>query len=207
MKTVVTILSLAFLIACSDSPDPRIAEPASPPPSEVTDEWSLGYMAAVANPYATDAAVEMLEQGGHAVDAAIAAHAVLGLVEPESSGLGGGGFMVVYEQETKGVRFLDGRETAPSGATPDMFMRDGEAMGFLDAWQSGRAVGVPGTVALYRMAHDEYGNLPWAALFEPAIRLASEGFEVSGKLAGYLPQLRDITRLDENPGAAEYFYP
>jgi len=164
-------------------------------------------MAAVANPDATDAAVQMLARGGHAVDAAIAAHAVLGLVEPESSGLGGGGFMVVYEQSTGEVRFLDGRETAPAGATPDMFMRDGEPMGFLNAWQSGHAVGVPGTVALYRMAHDQYGKLPWADLFEPAIRLANEGFEVTGKLAGYLPRLAEITRLDENPGAAEYFYP
>lgn len=207
MKSVVAILSLAFLTACSDTPDPQIAEPASPDSAEAGDDWSLGYMAAVANPYATDAAIEMLEQGGHAVDAAIAAHAVLGLVEPESSGLGGGGFMVVYEQETQDVRFLDGRETAPAGATPDMFMRDGEVMGFLDAWQSGRAVGVPGTIALYHMAHEQYGKLPWASLFEPAIGLASEGFEVSGKLAGYLPQMREITRLDDNPGAAEYFYP
>lgn len=207
MKSVAVILSLAFLIACSDTPAPQPPESATPEPAEVIDDWSLGYMAAVANPYATDAAVEMLEQGGHAVDAAIAAHAVLGLVEPESSGLGGGGFMVVYEQGTQDVRFLDGRETAPSGASPDMFMRDGEPMGFLDAWQSGRAVGVPGAVALYRMAHDQYGELPWATVFEPAIRLAIDGFEVSDKLAGYLPQLADITRLDENPGAAEYFYP
>ncbi|MEX1196532.1 MAG: gamma-glutamyltransferase [Pseudohongiellaceae bacterium] len=205
MRFFATILSLAVLAACSETPDPQTAEPATT--AEERDGWSRGYMAAVANPYATNAAIGMLEQGGHAVDAAIAAHAVLGLVEPESSGLGGGGFMVVYEQETQDVRFLDGRETAPAGATPDMFMRDDEAMGFLDAWQSGRAVGVPGTVALYRMAHEQYGKLPWAMLFEPAIRLASEGFEVSGKLAGYLPELAEFTRLDENPGAAEYFYP
>jgi gamma-glutamyltranspeptidase/glutathione hydrolase len=176
--------------------------------AENNNGWSRGYMAAVANPYATDAAVEMLAQGGHAVDAAIAAHAVLGLVEPESSGLGGGGFMVVYEQATQDVRFLDGRETAPAGASPDMFMQDGgEPGGFLDAWQSGKAIGVPGAVALYKLAHDNYGKLPWASLFEPAIRLANDGFEVSGKLAGYLPQMAQISRLDENPGAAGYFYP
>jgi len=164
-------------------------------------------MAAVANPYATEAAAQMLAQGGHAVDAAIAAHLVLGLVEPESSGIGGGGFMVVYEREEKQVHFLDGRETAPAGATADMFMRDNVVMGFLDAWQSGKAVGVPGAIALYKLAHDEYGILPWATLFEPAIRLASDGFEVTAKMAGYLPQLAQISRLDENPGSAEYFYP
>lgn len=209
MRFTVVILSLAVLVACSEPASPPPVASATPDPVTVdnTAPWSLGYMAAVANPYATDAAVEMLRQGGHAVDAAIAAHAVLGLVEPESSGLGGGGFMVVYEQATKNVRFLDGRETAPAAATPDMFMRDRAPTGFLDAWQSGNAVGVPGAIALYKLAHDNYGKLPWATVFEPAIRLASEGFVVSGKLAGYLPQMAEISMLDENPGAAEYFYP
>jgi gamma-glutamyltranspeptidase / glutathione hydrolase len=209
MRFFVAVLGLAILAACSDSTS--LPPPVSASPDLVLEEhhnsWSLGYMAAVANPYATDAAIEMLMQGGHAVDAAIAAHAVLGLVEPESSGLGGGGFMVVYEQSTQNVRFLDGRETAPAGARADMFMRDGAPTGFLDAWQSGNAVGVPGTVALYKLAHDAYGKLPWATVFEPAIRLATQGFEVSGKLAGFLPQMAQISMLDENPGSAEYFYP
>lgn len=208
MKLPSALLGLLLVAACSDSTDPMPAEPAPDTmASAETEGWPHGYMAAVANPDATDAAVRMLERGGHAVDAFIAAHAVLGLVEPESSGLGGGGFLVVYENETQDVRFLDGRETAPSTAQPDMFMRDGEAMGFLDAWQSGHAVGVPGTIALYWMAHQQYGELPWDDLLEPAIRLAADGFEVTGKLAGYLPQLREFTRLDENPGSAEYFYP
>lgn len=212
MRFSAAILSLAILAACSDPVEPVAVTPPAPAPSTtVTNEganaWSLGYMAAVANPYATDAAVEMLAQGGHAVDAAIAAHAVLGLVEPESSGLGGGGFMVVYEQASQNVRFLDGRETAPMGASADMFMRDGQPAGFLDAWQSGNAVGVPGTIALYKLAHDNYGKLPWATLFQPAIRLASDGFEVTAKMAGYLPQMAQISQLDENPGSAEYFYP
>ncbi|MEX2334807.1 MAG: gamma-glutamyltransferase, partial [Pseudohongiella sp.] len=213
MRFTVAILSLAILAACSEpdnTSDLGSASPDSsdaPPTAEGDKAWSLGYMAAVANPDATDAAVQMLARGGHAVDAAIAAHAVLGLVEPESSGLGGGGFMVVYEQATQNVRFLDGRETAPAGASPDMFMQNGEPGGFLDAWQSGNAVGAPGTIALYKMAHDNYGKLPWADLFAPAIRLASEGFEVTAKMAGYLPQMAQISMLDENPGAAEYFYP
>ncbi|MHA7815718.1 MAG: gamma-glutamyltransferase family protein [Pseudohaliea sp.] len=171
------------------------------------DGWPHGAMAAVANPYATDAAVAMLERGGHAVDAAIAAHAVLGLVEPQSSGLGGGGFMLVYDRTDDRIVFHDGRETAPAGARVDMFMRDGEVMGFLDAWQSGLAVGVPGVVALYKQAHDRHGRLPWPDLFQPAIRLAKAGFEVSPRLAGLLERMRKYTRLDDNPDTAAYFYP
>jgi gamma-glutamyltranspeptidase/glutathione hydrolase len=212
MRFTITLLSLAFLSACSEPTTQQTTEAALPSPvvaatTEADNGWNLGYMAAVANPYATEAAAEMLAKGGHAVDAAIAAHLVLGLVEPESSGIGGGGFMVVYERDEKQVHFLDGRETAPAGATADMFMRENVVMGFLDAWQSGKAVGVPGAIALYKLAHDEYGILPWATLFEPAIRLASEGFNVTAKMAGYLPQLAQISRLDENPGSAEYFYP
>ncbi|MGJ8689775.1 MAG: gamma-glutamyltransferase [Gammaproteobacteria bacterium] len=210
MKSALTLLSLAVLAACSEPNQSTSTLPASPMPlveEQAQEGWSHGYMAAVANPYATEAAVQMLAQGGHAVDAAIAAHAVLGLVEPESSGLGGGGFLVVYNQEDQRVRFLDGRETAPAGATADMFMREDQEMGFLEAWQSGNAVGVPGAIALYKLAHDTYGTLPWATLFEPAITLASEGFTVSAKMAGYLPQMAQISRLDENPGSAEYFYP
>ena len=213
----VFVISL-FLLGCSEPESPSSQGVASAPVVSETataqaeaiaadSGWDLGFMAAVANPYATEAAAEMLAQGGHAVDAAIAAHAVLGLVEPESSGLGGGGFMVVYENDSGAVKFLDGRETAPNGASADMFMKDGTPMGYLEAWQSGKAVGVPGAVALYKMAHDQYGSLPWPTVFEPAIRLATEGFVVSGKLAGYLPTIANISRLDENPGSAEYFYP
>ena len=170
-------------------------------------DWPHGAMAAVANPYATDVAAAVLERGGSAVDAAIAAHAVLGLVEPQSSGLGGGGFMLVYDRGEDRVVFHDGRETAPAGARVDMFMKDGEVMGFLDAWQSGLAVGVPGVVAMYKQAHDRHGKLPWADLFQPAIRLAEEGFEVSPRLAGLLERMRQYTRLDDNPETAAYFYP
>jgi gamma-glutamyltranspeptidase / glutathione hydrolase len=169
--------------------------------------WPYGFMAAVANPLATEAAAEMLSRGGHAVDAAIAAHAVLGLLEPESSGLGGGGFMLVFERSEHAVRFFDGREAAPSGARADMFMSGNRLQGYLDSNQSGNAVGVPGTVALYKSIHDAYGKLPWAELFEPAILLAAEGFEVSSKTASSLPSLALRSRLDENPGVAQYFYP
>ena len=170
-------------------------------------DWAHGGMATSANPHATQAAVEMLENGGHAVDAAIAAHLVLGLVEPQSSGIGGGGFMLVYERDGGNLTFHDGRETAPSAASVDMFMDGGEVMPFLRAWQSGKSVGVPGAIALYKQAHDKHGQLPWSALFQPAVKLAEEGFEVSPRLANFLPRIRQFSRLDENPGAAEYFYP
>ncbi len=208
IKTLTATLALFLLIGCaqpeSDAPetgsDVTVLEtPASAP--------AAGGMSATANPHATAAGTEMLAQGGHAVDAAIAAHLVLGLVEPQSSGIGGGGFMLVLDKESGSVEFFDGRETAPSGATVDMFMKDGEVMPFLEAWQSGMAVGAPGAIALYKMVHDEYGELPWATLFGPAISLAENGFDVSPRLARFLPRMAEIGRLDENPGAKEYFFP
>lgn len=176
-------------------------------PGQVRAPWRAGAMATAANPHAVDAAMQVLRSGGHAVDAAIAAHAVLGLVEPQSSGLGGGAFMLVYDRDADTLLFHDGRETAPAGASADMFMREGEVMPFLEAWQSGLSVGVPGVVKLYEDAHERYGRLPWAALFQPAIALARDGFEVSPRLAGFLPRMTRFTRLEENPGAREYFYP
>lgn len=215
---------LGSLVACSESSDSGTnqsesvtqSSPQTTAPAGVTQasdaansegSWTHGFMAAVANPYATNAAAEILAKGGHAVDAAIAAHTVLGLVEPESSGLGGGGFMVVYTGEEKRVRFYDGRETAPMGATADMFMADGEVMGYFDAKESGRAVGVPGAIALYKLAHDSHGKLPWAEVFQPAIRLANEGFVVTAKMANFLSAFQQMSALDEYPGSAEYFYP
>ncbi len=169
--------------------------------------WKAGAMATAANPHAVNAAMDVLRAGGHAVDAAIAAHAVLGLVEPQSSGLGGGAFMMVYQRDQDSLVFHDGREVAPAGATPDMFMRDGEAMGFMDVWQGGMSIGVPGVVALYEDTHRQYGKLPLATLLQPAIELARDGFEVSPRFAGFLPRIAELGRLDENPGAAAYFYP
>jgi len=207
MKRSLLFLPLLWLIACSPQEQaPPAASPSEPSTTSAAD-WTLGAMATAANPHAVAAAVEILEKGGHAVDAAIAAHAVLGLVEPQSSGIGGGGFMLVYERADRSMTFHDGREVAPAGATVDMFMRDGEVMGFNEARLSGNAVGVPGAVALYRSAHEEHGKLPWADLFEPAIRLATNGFEVSPRLADYLPGQAERGHLAENPATAAYFYP
>ena len=193
-RSLPRVLCLWLLAGCVES------EPKAAP-------WPHGWMATVANPDATAAAAEMLSQGGHAVDAAIAAHAVLGLVEPESSGLGGGGFMLVFDAKAQDLAFLDGREQAPAGARIDMFMENETPMNYVQAWQSGRAVGVPGAVALYKLAHDRYGKLPWGTVFGPAIRLAEEGFTVTAKMAGTLERLAPFARIDENPGAAEYFFP
>lgn len=207
-RCATVFVALSLLAACNKGADEVVEQP-STETSATTDSasWDYGAMATAANPHAVAAAIEILEQGGHAVDAAIAAHTVLGLVEPQSSGIGGGGFMLVFDYDSKALKFHEGREVAPAGATIDMFMVDGEVMGFFDAWQSGKAVGVPGAIALYKQAHDAHGKLPWADVFQPAIRLATEGFEVSPRLANYLPMMAERSRLDENPGSAEYFYP
>ncbi len=193
-------LVVLSISACSSATDTGAGDTGKAP-------WEAGAMATAANPHAVDAAMTMLRAGGHAVDAAVAAHAVLGLVEPQSSGLGGGAFMLVYQRDPGSLVFHDGRELAPAGATPGMFMDDGEVMGFMEAWQSGRAIGVPGVVALYEDTHRKYGKLPWATVLQPAITLAREGFEVSPRMAGFLPRIAELGRLDENPGAAQYFYP
>lgn len=205
-KQAAALFSLLLLVGCAE-PEPSAPEASQTETLVEPASNAQPAMSTAANPYATEAGARMLAQGGHAVDAAIAAHAVLGLVEPQSSGLGGGGFMLVYDASSGETVFFDGRETAPSGATIDMFMANGEVMGFVEAWQSGKSVSVPGAVALYKLVHDEYGQLPWATVFQPAIELASSGFEISPRLANFLPRMAEYGRLDENPGAREYFFP
>ena len=170
--------------------------------------WNHGAMVSAANPYAVETAIKILEKGGSAVDAAIAAHAVLGLVEPQSSGLGGGGFLLHYNYDDNNLTFIDGRETAPGSATFDMFMKDdGNVMDFLEAWPSGNAVGTPGIVALYSTAHATHGVLPWSELFNHAITLAENGFIVSSRLADFLVVAEKRGRLAINSRTKKYFYP
>ena len=170
--------------------------------------WNHGAMVSAANPYAVETAIKILEKGGSAVDAAIAAHAVLGLVEPQSSGLGGGGFLLHYNYDDNNLTFIDGRETAPGSATFDMFMKDdGNVMDFLEAWPSGKAVGTPGIVALYSTAHATHGVLPWPELFNHAITLAENGFIVSPRLADFLVLAKKRGRLAINSRTKKYFYP
>lgn len=176
---------------------------------EDTQAWTKGAMVAAADPRAVEAGLAVLRAGGHAVDAAIAAHAVLGLVEPESSGIGGGAFMVVYDRARKETVVYDGRETAPSGIDENVFMIDGKPGNFIQIWQSGRSVGVPGAVALYGAAHAAHGQLPWDRLFQDAIRHAEDGFAIGPKLAGAInsERIQQFTRLDDHPVSAAYFYP
>ena len=144
-------------------------------------------MVVAANPLAAEAGIKVLKAGGDAADAAVAIQAVLGLVEPQSSGLGGGAFMTFYDAKTRQVSAYNGRETAPAGATPDMFLEaGGKPMGFAKAVLSGRSTGAPGAVALLALAHKEHGRLPWKRLFGAAQVLADKGFTVSPRLSGFV---------------------
>lgn len=161
------------------------------------------FLAVTANPHATRAAVSILDAGGNALDAAIAAQMVLGLVEPQSSGIGGGAFLLLYDARSARVHAFDGRETAPSRAGPALLLRpDGTPMGFFEVAVGGRSVGVPGAVRMLERAHAKHGALAWPRLFEPAIRLAREGFEVSERLHALLEHDR---WLRNEPTAAAYF--
>ncbi|MEM1086787.1 MAG: gamma-glutamyltransferase [Pseudomonadota bacterium] len=212
LKSVSLLSVILALAACQPAitSDPGASPAPEPTPTEeVTSEWTKGAMVAAADPRAVEAALSVLRDGGHAVDAAIAAHTVLGLVEPQSSGIGGGAFMVVYDRGLDETFVYDGRETAPMAATPDLFMEDGKPLGFIDAWQSGKSTGVPSVVALYGAAHAAHGKAAWPSLFSDAITLADDGFEVSPRLAGLLAneRLRRFVRLDDHPVSAAYFYP
>jgi len=159
-------------------------------------------MVAAANPLAVDAGFRILKQGGNAVDAAIAVQLVLGLVEPQSSGLGGGAFLLLHEGKAKRLIAYDGRETAPAAAKPDRFMKDGQPISHYDAVIGGKSVGVPGTVRLLETVHRKHGRTKWAELFAPAIALAEQGFAVSPRLHALLATERHLTQ----PRARAYFF-
>ena len=161
-------------------------------------------MVAAANPVAAEAGRSILRAGGSAVDAAIAVQMVLTLVEPQSSGIGGGAFMLHWAAASRELRTYDGRETAPAAATPELFLdADGKPLRFMDAVVGGLSVGVPGVLRMLEAVHRQHGRLPWADLFAPAIRLADEGFPISRRLAGALAEERALQR---DPRAAAYFY-
>src|SRR5918999_3797003 len=144
------------------------------------------YMVAAAHPLAADAGAAVLKRGGSAVDATVAVQMVLGLVEPESSGIGGGAFMLHWSEREKKLRSYDGRETAPAAAKPDRFLKDGKPLAFLDAAVGGQSVGVPGVLRMLELAHARHGRLPWHELFDDAIRIAEQGFEPTPKLRAAL---------------------
>ena len=185
------------------------AQPQAPAPEAATGRTvkTLGtaqrFMAAAANPLAATAGRDILRAGGSATDAAVAIQLVLNLVEPQSSGIGGGAFFVHWDEAGRKVTTLDGRETAPAAAKPDRFMKDGKPMPFREAVVGGRSVGVPGTLKLLEEAHRRWGKLPWADVVAPALKLAEEGFTISPRLNGLLAGEKD---LPKNALAAAYFY-
>ena len=162
-------------------------------------------MVAAANPLAVQAGVEILGAGGSAVDAAVAVQMVLNLVEPQSSGIGGGAFMVTYDPAGKKVETYDGRETAPAAATGSLFLNaSGQPLGFTEAVIGGRSVGTPGALRLLELAHKEKGRLPWARLFDSAIKLAEDGFALSPRLFSALSGANAVLKTD--PVTGPYFY-
>ncbi|MFC5583697.1 gamma-glutamyltransferase [Nitratireductor kimnyeongensis] len=162
-------------------------------------------MVAAANPLAAEAGLDILRKGGSAADALVAVQTVLGLVEPQSSGIGGGAFLVWYDAETGKVTTFDGRETAPAAATPELFLnQQGEPLAFFDAVVGGRSVGTPGVVRLMETIHKRAGKLEWTTLLQPAIRLAEGGFTVSPRLHALIEE--DKGRLDTQPSTRAYFY-
>lgn len=179
-----------------------------------TDNHSVGLkaspaMVVTANPHASKAGADILRAGGSAVDAAIAIEAVLSLVEPQSSGLAGGGFMTHFDAETRALTIYDGRETAPASATADMFMLpEGKPMGFIAAKTSGLSTGVPGMVSLLHLAHQDHGRIKWGEHFSQARLLATEGFAVSPRLHGLIQRFsRFIPKTpDEGPVAAYHYF-
>jgi gamma-glutamyltranspeptidase/glutathione hydrolase len=212
-RPILTWLAAASLLAACASPpsstpsssfsytvpqQPEAASGITAKPGWATSKFAV----AAANPLATDAGYQVLRAGGSAIDAAIAVQMVLTLVEPQSSGIGGGAFLL--HSNGRDVEAFDGRETAPAAADERLFLAaDGKPLPFYEGVVGGRSVGVPGTVRMLEMAHRQHGKLPWAALFQPAIRLAEGGFRVS-------PRLNTLAKADahlkKDPTAAAYFF-
>jgi gamma-glutamyltranspeptidase/glutathione hydrolase len=209
-KLVSLAAGFALLAGCSTGPGLQDKRPDA---QAIAPERASGYvekpgwiakkfMIAAAHPLATDAGYRILKAGGSAVDAAIAAQMVLALVEPQSSGIGGGAFLLHFDG--KSIAAFDGRETAPAAATENLFQTaDGKPMLFHEAVVGGRSVGVPGVLRMLELAHRQYGKLPWATLFAPAIRLADNGFAITPRLATLL---KNEPHLRNDPAAAAYFY-
>lgn len=198
------MLCVLLSASCSRHPEEQASAQTAPQSAEAPPSPEKHYFISAANPYAVEAGEKILARGGTAVDAAIATSAVLGLVEPQSSGLGGGAFMMFFDPATGSLETYDGREVAPATAQPDRFLKpDGEPMAFYDAVVGGLSVGVPGIVRMLELAHNEHGSLPWSELLAPAAGLAENGFEVSPRLHGLLELYPRMKRL---PAAGAYFF-
>ncbi|MCB8838192.1 gamma-glutamyltransferase [Aurantimonas sp. VKM B-3413] len=187
----------------------QITDAVRPEQSAGTQEKTLARaekrMVAAANPLAAEAGLEILRKGGNAIDAMVTTQLVLGLVEPQSSGLGGGAFLVYFDAKTGQLTTFDGRETAPAAADPKLFLDEaGDPLSFYDAVVGGRSVGTPGTVRLIYETHRRFGALPWKTVVQPAIDLARKGFEVSPRLNTLIGE--DGNRLKRFSGARDYFF-
>jgi gamma-glutamyltranspeptidase / glutathione hydrolase len=230
-RSSIAFVTLLLALQACGGPHASTTSPPTAPPSgsatsagsaaasggkeDIAPEASTGYvtrdavigkrhMVAAANPHASRAGQAMLRAGGSAVDAAVAMAVTLSLVEPQSSGIGGGAFMLRFDGKTKRIVAYDGRETAPEAATEDMFLgKDGKRRDFFDAVVGGLSVGVPGELRMLELAHQKHGKLPWKKLFEPAIRLAEDGFAISPRLFSLLEGDRFLAT---SPGAGAYFY-
>ena len=196
MTRLSLLLFCSALIACQAEPTGQ-AETATKPGH---------YMVAAANPLAAQAGADILAAGGSAVDAAVAVQAVLGLVEPQSSGLGGGAFLVLHDPKTDETWTYDGRETAPAAATPELFLDDdGNRLRYFDGIASGRSTGVPGAMAMLGEAHADYGRLDWSVTLDPAVQLATDGFAVSPRMAGLVKRMGAFV-LPRDDNARDYFF-
>ncbi|MFO1141556.1 MAG: gamma-glutamyltransferase [Amaricoccus sp.] len=198
-RLLLTAMLVAFAAAAEaqDSPAPE----ATSAVAERAAVTAHSFMIATANPLASQAGRDVLAAGGSAADAAIAAQMVLNVVEPQSSGLGGGGFALYWDASTQDLASFDGRETAPFAATPAYWLDDaGKPREFWDAVPGGRSVGVPGALLLMETLHQRYGRLPWGELFRPAIALAEDGFPISPRMAAAISDAADH-RLGEFPAA------
>ncbi|UOO81954.1 gamma-glutamyltransferase [Uruburuella testudinis] len=207
------VLGALALAACASAPQ----QPTTGGAGDLAPEQGSGrveqnlvhaknFMAASANPLATEAGYQILKRGGSAIDAMIAMQTTLSLVEPQSSGLGGGAFLVYWDNSAKKLTTFDARETAPQGATPQLFMgTDGQPLKFMTAVVGGRSVGTPGVPKLMEDVHKRYGKLAWNSLFDYPVKLAEDGFEVSPRMAASIEQNRQY--LSRYTATAAYFLP
>lgn len=202
MRWMLLLCGLPFLSVQAQQVDPELATGVF---HKQVVESNRG-MVVTANPYATKAAAAILAQGGNAMDAAVTAQLVLSLVEPQSSGIGGGLFLLHFDEQQQRLSTIDGRETAPAAATPDWFVEQGKRLSWSQAFVGGKAVGVPGVIKALELGHQQHGHLPWAQLFQPAIDLAEQGFIVSPRLHQLLAETRH-PGLSAFPSTHAYFFP